>query len=617
MESRPATRNYVANPAALPSGTLVGLFFEAIARQKADALRGKVGDEWRSWSHAEIEEHVRALAFALEALGVRRGDRVAILSENRPEWALADFATLCLGALDVPVYATLPANQIVHVLKDSGARVVFASTAEQLEKVRGVWPELPALEMAVVFDDVGTEDARVLSLARVLELGRRDAAADAAATFRQRALSARPDEVATILYTSGTTGQPKGVLLTHQNLYSNVRAVEELLPIGEHDVALSFAPLSHVLERLVDYFYFLKGCTIAYVRSFDLIPQALQEVRPTIIVSTPRLYEKMYARVMGQGGPKRVLVRWARAVAAAWVEAKLAGRRIAPWLALAYAAADRLVFRKLRARTGGRLRYSVAGGAPLNEAIAKFFYGAGILILEGYGLTETSPVTNVNTPSDFRFGTVGKPVPGTEIMIAPDGEVLIRGPQVMKGYYNLPDATREAIDPEGWFHTGDIGEVDAEGFLRITDRKKNLIVTAGGKNIAPAPIEQRVTSNRFVAEAVMIGDRRPYPVLLVVPNFDTLGAWASEKGISARTPAALIEDERVKEKLAAEVFGVLQGLARFETPKRIALLAEELSIERGELTPTLKVRRRVVEDHHRELIESLYADHERAVADGR
>lgn len=616
MAIESGTRRYAANPADLPRGTLVELFFGAIDRYGHDAaLQAKVGGEWRSISHRELETRVRRIVLAFRTFGLERGDRIAILSENRPEWAMVDYATLCFGGLDVPIYSTLPANQIAFILKDSGTRLICVSTADQLGKILEVRDELPALERIIVFDEVEATHPDVMTLDQVLDLGAREEAAGKGADFRERALQAMPDDLATLIYTSGTTGQPKGVMLTHNNLYSNTRAVEDVLTVGPDDVALSFLPLSHVFQRMVDYYLFGHGVTIAYVSSFDLVPQSLVEVRPTVVVSTPRVYEKLYARVMSATGLRRRLVLWARNVGRRWADAKLAGRRPGLTTRLQHAIADRLVFSKIRERIGGRLRFFVSGAAPLNSEVAKFFYAARITILEGYGLTETSPVTNVNTPEAFRIGTVGKPVAGTEIMIADDGEILVRGPQVMKGYFNNPEATREAIDEDGWFHTGDVGVMDEEGFLRITDRKKDLIVTAGGKNIAPQPIENQVKASRFVAEAVMLGDRRPYPILLVVPSFDDVLRWARSEGITETDRHVLIGDPRVQSMIEAEVNRKLEGLARYELPKKIALLPEEFSIERGELTPTLKVRRRVVEDHYRQVIESLYGQEAEVVAE--
>jgi long-chain acyl-CoA synthetase len=609
------TRQYAATPADLPPGTLVQLFFDAIERVNGeDAMRYRTGPgDWRSISHRDVLDRVRRIALGLGVLGLERGHRVAILSENRPEWALADWAALCSGITDVPIYDTLPSNQVEYILNDAEVRLVFASNAAQLAKVLEVWDSVPSLERAVIFDGESS-DERVLSLETLLEKGAEADAAGRGEGFRERALDASPDDIATMLYTSGTTGPPKGVLLSHNNIHSNVMSVQEMFTAGPEDTAVSFLPLSHILERMVDYWLFANGVTIAYVHDIEIVAESLVEVQPTIAVSTPRLYEKVYDRVMSQTGVKGRLVAWAAGVAARWTDARLAGRSPGPGVAVQHAIADRLVFKKLRGRIGGKLRFFISGGAPLALHVAKFFYGANILILEGYGLTETSPVTNVNTERDLRFGTVGKPVPGTEIMIADDGEILVRGPQVMQGYYNLPDETAAAIDAEGWFHTGDVGEIDADGYLTITDRKKDLIVTAGGKNIAPQPIENRVKESPFIDEAVMIGDRRPYAVLLLVPNDAKLAEWARSAGLTA-SGEELLGDERVRAKLEEESLARLEGFARFERPKKVAVLAAEFTVESGVLTPTQKVKRRVVEDRFSTVIEGLY-DERKAAASG-
>jgi long-chain acyl-CoA synthetase len=472
--------------------------------------------------------------------------------------------------------------------------------------VAQVWDKLPMLERAVVFDEGCSDDARVMTFSALLALGAEREARGAGEGFRQRALSAKPEDVATLIYTSGTTGEPKGVMLTHNNLFTNVEATSRIIPFSAADVSLSFLPLSHVLQRMVDYHFFRHGSTIAYVSSLDLVPLALVEVKPTITVSTPRVYEKFYAKVFAVSGTKRQLVLWARRVAEAWAPPKLEGREPPLGIRLQHAIADALIFRKVRARLGGRLRFFVSGGGPLAPHIARFFYGAGVMILEGYGLTETSPVTNANTLEDFTIGTVGKPLPGTEEMIADDGEILVRGPQVMKGYFNRPEATAEAIDADGWFRTGDIGELDVDGHLRITDRKKEIIVTAGGKNIAPQPIENLAKTSRYVAEAVMIGDRRPYAVLLVVPAWDALEAWARHRNVFFQEREDLIRNRQVQAKVERDIFKRFGELARYETPKKVAILAHDFSIERDELTPTMKVRRRVVERHYAPVIEQLY-----------
>ncbi|HJU73281.1 MAG TPA: long-chain fatty acid--CoA ligase [Gemmatimonadaceae bacterium] len=591
-----------------PPGTIVKLFFDAVARRRPDALQVRVDGTYQPISHDRILEWVRRIAFGLSALGVRRGDRVAILSENRPEWSIADFACLTIGAADVPIYATLPAEHIPYLLNDSGAAVIFVSTVQQAQKIIAIRNQVPKLAHVIAFDEAAAPHA-TMTLAQLEQTGAANDFGDLAAAWQRDALEVQPNDLATIIYTSGTTGEPKGVMLSHDNVYSNVMGTAGAIDSSTSDTALSFLPLSHIFERMGDYWHFANGVSVAYVESFELVPAAMAQVRPTIVLSVPRLYEKMYARVLESalagGAMKKRIFFWARDVALRRADLVLAGKKPGPGLNAAYAIADRLVFSKLRDRTGGRLRYFVSGGAPLSPEINKFFYAAGLTILEGYGLTETSPVIGVNTPSAFRIGTIGRPIAGVEVMIAPDGEILTRGPHVMLGYYNKPDATREAIDAEGWFHTGDIGLLE-DGFLRITDRKKDLIVTAGGKNIAPQPIENAVKTNKYVSQVVMLGDRRKYPVLLVVPNFDQLEKWAKQRNVSWTDRGQLIAMPTIQAKMEKEVKSQLDGLANYETPKRIGLLANDFSIESGELTPTLKVKRRVVERNYKDLIDSLY-----------
>lgn len=607
-ESGPArsgdASRYASHPADLPEGTLVELFFRAVDEfDKPDAYLWRSSDTWQLMAHREVLRDVHALSDALVELGIERGDRVAILSENRPEWAVADFAILCTGALAVPVYPTLPANQAAYILQHSAARLVFISTPEQLAKVLEVRQQLPALEWIVAFEpDVGEP---ALPLPALLQRAR--AAGGSENTFRMRALAARPEDVATIIYTSGTTGQPKGVMLTHDNLHANVTAVLSLITVGPADVALSFLPLSHGFQRLVDYAVFANGASIAYVPSFDEVARALLEVKPTIAVSVPRVYEKIYASFLSATGLRRSIALWARGLAMQWAQRRLDGKSPGLVLQVQHAIADRVVFRKLRARLGGRIRFFVSGGAPLSPQIALFFYGAGVTILEGYGLTETSPVVTVNPPGRQRIGSVGPPVPGTEIRIADDGEILVRGRQVMKGYFDQPDASRQVVDEHGWFQTGDIGTLDADGYLRITDRKKELLKTAGGKYIAPQPIENAAKRSRYVAEALVIGDRRPYPILLIVPDFRNLEVWAREHGVISGDRAALVKDARVLARLEEDVVSKLHGFAHHEMPKKVLALDRELSLERGEITPTLKPKRRVVEEHFANLIDASYA----------
>ncbi len=604
------TLDYAASPAELPPVTLVELFLEAVDRFGTSPAFSFPGPDlqWLPISYDEAFRRVKALSGGLSELGLVRGDAAAILSSNRPEWALADYACLCSGIEDVPIYSTLTPPQIAYILNDSGAKLVFAEDPEQLAKLLAIRSQVPDVRHFVVFDPPPDRPPGVVTWEELLEGGADRSANTTDDAFREDALSARPDSVATILYTSGTTGDPKGVLLTHNNIGSNVLACREVLAVSSDDVTLSFLPLSHVLQRMVDYLLLSEGCTIAYARDIQSVAEDLKLVRPTIVVSVPRLYEKVYNKVMEAEGIKAKLVHWAVRVGLEHADHVLAGRTPGAVLRLKRALADALVFTKIREGVGGRLRYFVSGGAPLAPDINKFFYAAGLTILEGYGLSETSPVTNVSSLEDFKIGSVGKPVPGTEIRIAADGEILVRGPQVMKGYFNKPELTAEAMAPEGWFRTGDIGELDEEGFLRITDRKKDIIVTAGGKNIAPQPIENRLKANPFIDQAVMIGDRRNFPSLLVVPAFESVEAWARTQGIASRTRRDLLDDPRCQEFLGGQVHGALAGLARFEAPKKIAFLETEFTVEGGTLTPTQKVKRRIVEKRYAELIESFYEE---------
>jgi long-chain acyl-CoA synthetase len=594
-------------------GTLNHLFFEAVETyRKPDALQVKRGGRYEPISHDELVQRVRRIAFGLEQLGVRPGDRVALLSENRPEWAIADLACLTSGAADVPVYPNLPSDQIGYIIRDSGAVAIFVSNETQAAKIRAVRGDCPSLRRVITF--ASSPEGADMTFAQLEASGESVDTDDRRRTYRERANAVRPDDLATIIYTSGTTGEPKGVMLTHDNIFSNVMASRTAVPFAGADTCLSFLPLCHIFERMAGHYLMIAtGTSVAYAESVDTVPLNMTEVRPTLVLSVPRLYEKMYARVLENalsgGGAKKQIFFWARGIAEKWANVRLAGGTPRGLLALQYRLAQKLVFSKLKARTGGRLRYFVSGGAPLAPEINKFFYAAGLVILEGYGLTETSPVIAVNTPEAFRIGTVGKPVAGVEISIASDGEILTRGPHVMKGYYNKPGATAEAIDDEGWFHTGDIGEL-RDGFLAITDRKKDIIVTAGGKNIAPQPIENKVKTNKYVSQAVMIGDKRKFPVMLVVPNWDSLEKWAKIKNILWTDRRQLLAMPTVRAKMEKEVMREVEGLARFEMPKKIGLLEHDFSVERGELTPTLKVKRRVVDKSYKDVIDALYEEGE-------
>ena len=594
--------------------TLTELFFGASDRyrDRAVALRVKRGGRWLPISYAELVEQVRNAAAALRDLGIAPGDRVAILSENRPEWAITDYACLACRSADVPVYPTLPAKQVEYLLRDSGAVAVCVSNRTQLDKIGEIRASLPALRHVITFEP-GLDGPGVLGFEALLARGR--AARDRWPAWREEALRVTPDDLATIIYTSGTTGEPKGVMLTHGNIASNVAACLPILPMTDRDECLSLLPLSHIFERMAGhYLMFDAGVVINYAESVEAFSANLVETRPTLCCAVPRVYEKVYARALeaaaGASPVRKKLFFWARRAGDLWAERRLAGKPIPVDLRFAHAVADALVFARIRGRVGGRLRYFVSGGAPLAPEIARFFYAAGLTILEGYGLTETSPVITVNTPGHLKLGTVGRPVPGVEVRIAEDGEILTRGPHVMRGYYNKPEATAEALDPDGWLHTGDIGELDGEGYLRITDRKKDLIVTAGGKKVAPQPIEGLLKLNKFIANAVLLGDRRKFPIALLVPNYDRLEAWAREAGLRWETREELVARPEVEDQMAAEARKNLRDLAQFEVPKRFLVLPRDFSIENGELTPKLSVRRRVVEQHYAPRIEAAYAEAE-------
>ena len=595
-------------------GTLNQLFFTTVDRHAGlpAAFRSKVAGAWVPITHRQALERVQAISLGLRELGIKPGDRVAIVSENRPEWALSDYACLTSRTTDVPIYPTLTAKQTEYILRDSESVAVFVSTAAQLDKVLEVKGNLSGLKYVIVYDSAAVAQRRgegIVSLEAVEAKGR--AAAPKHPKWRAEALEAQPDDLATLIYTSGTTGDPKGVMLSQYNIWSNVQAVLQMIPIGGGDECLSMLPLSHSYERMVDYTLFQAGVIINFAESFDTVAANLGEVKPTVVLSVPRLYEKVYARVLENAlsgsAIKRKIFFWAKRAGEQWATLSLAGLPIPGGLKLKKKIADRLVFSKLRARTGGRIRFFVSGAAPLSADISKFFYSAGLPIIEGYGLTESSPVLTLNPLDRIKLGTVGRVIPGVELKIAQDGEILARGPNIMKGYYKLPEATAETVDADGWLHTGDIGELDSDGYLKITDRKKELLKTAGGKYIAPQPIELAVRRNKFVANAMMYGDRRKFPLILIVPNFDNLERWAQERGLTYATRAELLRMPDVQAKVEREVMDMLRELAKFETPKKVLLLENDFTIESGELTPTLKVKRREVEKRYKAQIDASYA----------
>ncbi len=592
--------------------TVNEVFLAAARRGENDCLLHKVDGVWRVISTAEWAADVRRLAAVLVGFGVRPGDRIALMAENGPHWPTIDFAALGIGAVLAPIYPTLTAEQASYIVADCGAEVAFVQGAERLRELLAKRSSMPHAQRFVLIGG-GEQPAGVSTLGKLLA----GTPAMDPAEFERRAKAARPGDLATLIYTSGTTGQPKGVMLSHGNLASNIEDALTCLEFRPGLRALSFLPLSHSFERAVDYMYFLRGVTIAYSESVQSVGKDLAEVRPQVFVSVPRIYEKLLARVresVAASPPlRRRIFAWAEGVGRAALPWRLQ-RRVPPgWLGLKLKLADALVFAKLRARLGGRFEFAVSGGAPLPRDVAEFFWSAGIEIYEGYGLTETSPVLTVNRRGAARLGTVGPAIPNVELAIAADGEILARGPNIMQGYYNLPEATAEVIDADGWFRTGDIGALDADGYLSITDRKKELIVNAYGKNIAPSPIENQLKASRFIEQAVVIGDRRQYVSALLVPDFEALGGWAAQHGRATLDRPALLAEPAVRQIFVAEVDAVNRGLAHFEQIVNFELLPAELTIQGGELTPTMKVKRRVIAQKYGDLIEGLYrGDRERA-----
>ncbi len=597
--------------------TLISIFLDSVAQHRKPALfMRRLADtagkgRWESLSSERARADVESLGLGLAALGVRRGDRVALLSENRYEWAVTDLATLGQGAVTVPIYPTLTAPQCRYILDNAEARVCVLSNAAQLEKLLAVADSLPRLTTLVVMDPPpASRDSRVRAWSAVHADGERRRATDPNG-FRALADATRPGDLATIIYTSGTTGEPKGAMLTHDNIASNVEACLQVVDLKSTDSCLSFLPLCHIFERMAGLYAMLAaGATIAYARSVDTVAADAQEVRPTILTGVPRFYEKVYARVMenaaAQPPLRRAIFSWGVGLGRQVAQLRFQGKTAGLLLGFFATVADRLVGAKVRERIGGRIRFCISGGAPLGPKVMEFFFAIGIPVIEGYGLTETSPVICLNVPGRERPGAVGPPVPGTEVSFGAEGEILARGPGIMQGYFRNEEATRAAIR-DGWFHTGDIGHLDNEGFLRITDRLKDLLVTAGGKKVAPQPLEGKLKASRWVSEAVMLGDQRPYCVALLVPNFANLEAEAKERGWPMGTRRELLQSPGVRALYQGVLDELNAGLAPFETIKKFELLDRELSAEAGELTPTLKVRRKVVSQTFAYLIESMYA----------
>ncbi|MDX6269502.1 MAG: long-chain acyl-CoA synthetase [Acidobacteriota bacterium] len=594
--------------------TLAEVFTHAVSRHpKRDALNYKRDGAWRMISSAELIERAHLIAYGLHALGLRRGERAAILSESSPEWTLTDAGCQFAGIVDVPIYPTQAPPQVRYILDDSGARVLFVRNRAAFERIFEAIDGAPALEHLVFFEPEGAEEIGATTLDALIERGRA-AQREQPELLNEIARTVSAEDLATIIYTSGTTGEPKGVMLTHANLVTNLIDSSGHLAFSEDDIALSVLPLSHVLERLGMYMYLHHGMSVYYAESIEKIGDNMREVRPTIMICVPRLFEKIYARIQEKataaGKLQARMLAWAVSVGKLWAQHTVEGKPVPPLLQLKHDLASRIVFSKWRAGLGGRMRLFVSGGAALPEEIGYIFMGAGVPIVQGYGLTETSPVIAAGTLEDNRIGTVGRPIKNVEVRIAADGEIETRGPNIMRGYYRKPAETRAVFTEDGWFKTGDIGLIDGDGFLKITDRKKELFKTSGGKYIAPSAIEARIKGSRFVNQVVLIGNGRKYPAALIVPDWEQLRAYTQHKGIrdAGQTPAELCKHERIVDLMQRQVDGVCADLSKYERVKRIALLEHELSIEGGELTPTLKVKRRVVDEKYRDVIERLYAE---------
>jgi len=590
-------------------GTLPSRFLNAVdnlPNPRAQMVRR--ADRWESIPSQEFLRRVAGLSTALVELGVKPGDRVGLFSANRPEWHTADFAINGAGGVTVPVYFNESPDRMTYILKHCGAKVVLVVGAAQLRKLLNARKELPELEQILVADGGAEIPSECLRYETLIA----SAGATDVASYRMRASQVLPGQLASLIYTSGTTGEPKGVMLTHNNFCSNVHDVGHDFKLDPtNDVALSFLPLAHVYGRTLDYIFIFGGAVLAYVETVEAVAQALGEVHPTIIAAVPRFFEKIYARLVEQGskntGVKRMIFDWAMKVAERATPWRAMGASASALLKAQWKLADKLVYKKIRAGTGGNLRIVSSGGAPLSQALAEFFWTVGIPIYQGYGLTETSPIVSSNYPAN-RMGSSGKPIPNVQVRGAEDGEILVKGPCVMQGYYKNPEATREVLSEEGWFSTGDIGYVDKDNYLFITDRKKDLIKTAAGKFVAPQPIENALKTSPYILNAMVVGDRRKFIAALLVPNAATVAAKAADHGIKFTSHEELASHPWVHALIEAEVKRLTVHLAQYETIKRFALLPEDFTFDNGSLTFTLKLKRRVVEQQYGSVIESLYAD---------
>lgn len=586
------------------------MYFKQAERNKGKVvIKHKINGKWVDVTWDQNKETTESLACGLIKLGIKPQEKVCILSENRNEWYISDIAIQSIGAVTVPIYATNIPDQVAYIINNSDAVAIIVSTELQYNKVKAKKNELPNLRHIISIDKLENKHD-VLWFYDVIASGKSDALKE---EFKKRFQNINSEDLATIIYTSGTTGDPKGVMLTHSNLLSITDAAFQAFKdeISE-EVMLSFLPLSHGYARIADFYvpiYHARGIQ-AIAESIDKVADNLKEIRPTMFVSVPRVYEKVYGKIISQVEAdkplKKKIFYWAVSVGSDAAKYFMEDKPLPLFLLIKYKLASVLVFKKIKQAVGGRLKFAISGGAPLSKELGEFFFALGIKIVEGYGLTETSAVFMANPPKKVKFGTVGKPFDNYQIKIAPDGEILLKGSNIMKGYYKKPEETREVLDDDGWLHSGDIGFIDKDGYLHITDRKKDLIVTAGGKNIAPQPIENKLKMNMYIEEAVMIGDKRPYCIALIVPKFDVLQEVAKREGITFSSNKELIEHPRIKELISGAIEDVNKGLAKYETIKKFGIIPQLFSQETGELTPTIKVKRSAVEKKYKEVIDKLY-----------
>jgi len=610
MYHRGAAAPHHAEEDTMGDDTLARMFWARADRSSAKpAQQFKQGGAWKTLTWHEVGTAVREVALGLLALDRKKGDAVGILSTGRAEWVQADFAAFSAGCRTIPIYPTYPPDLVTYIVNDAEIKTLIVEDTAQLAKVIEVRRDTPKLEQVVVIQGYEGKEPWVLTWESLRRLGR-DNEDKLNTELAHRVAEGRPEDIATIVYTSGTTGPPKGVVQTHGNHMAMLKSSEQTLRVAEGDVHLLFLPLAHSFGRLESFAGVYRGLTTAFAESIDRLAQNLPEVKPHFICSVPRVFEKVYASIMtrAETGPplKRKIFRWAVDVGKQVSQLRQARRPIPTALAIEYRIADKLVFSKIKAALGGRLRFAVSGGAPLAKEIAEFFHAAGILVLEGYGLTETCPALTFNREDYYKFGSVGQAQPGVELKIAPDGEILGRGPNIAKGYFKKPEATAEVFLPDGWFATGDIGKLDPEGFLFITDRKKDLIVTAGGINIAPQNIENLLKGDPFISQAVVHGDKRPYPVALITLNPDELTKFAREKGILVTDPAALVKHPAIVDRVSRTVEERNTGLQSYAKIKKFAILPDDFTVDNGLLTPTLKVKRKIITEAHKELLDSLY-----------